>query len=104
MSICTVVNYSNRTVILLSLYFKKFYLPVSFFIITLRQRYLAISWSPGIKWSPGDIVKWDGDTFKAEGDIQNVALPGNSSHEGFYVSLYLFLLVYLLLVEYTVQE
>lgn len=44
------------------------------------------SWSPGIKWSPGAIVKWDGDTFKAEGDIQNVALPGNSSHEGFYVS------------------
>ena len=49
-------------------------------------RLMFNSWSPGIKWSPGAIVKWDGDTFKAEGDIQNVALPGNSSHEGFYVS------------------
>ena len=47
---------------------------------------IVTSWSPGIKWSPGAIVKWDGDTFKAEGDIQNVSLPGNSSHEGFYVS------------------
>jgi len=38
-------------------------------------------------------VKWDGDTFKAEGDIQNVALPGNSSHEGFYVSILLLCVV-----------
>jgi len=57
------------------------------YLIDIICTCIIISWSPGIKWSPGAIVKWDGDTFKAEGDIQNVALPGNSSHEGFYVSI-----------------
>ena len=65
---------------------QKKYIMCMYILGDMLYVYCLISWSPGIKWSPGAIVKWDGDTFKAEGDIQNVALPGNSSHEGFYVS------------------
>lgn len=46
----------------------------------------ACRWSRSVAWARDTVVRWEGEVFRAEGPI-NVAIPGNSSHEYFYVSL-----------------
>lgn len=47
--------------------------------------FLRCRWSRSVAWARDTVVRWEGEVFRADGHI-NVAIPGNTSHEYFYVS------------------
>ena len=55
------------------------------YILPHLPTYLCCRWSRSVAWARDTVVRWEGEVFRAEGNI-NVAIPGNTSHEYFYVS------------------